>query len=62
MRPRGAAILADAVRERVDASGTRWMVVEIVLGPLTDGDYIVELEAMRDDTRERKLFAIRVVR
>ena len=50
------------VRERVDAAGVRWMAAEVVLAPLTDGDYVVELEAMKDEVRERKLFAIRVVR
>ena len=51
-----------ASRERTDASGMRWMAAEVILGPLVDGDYIIELEAMKDDVRERKLFAIRVVR
>ena len=51
-----------ASRERVDAGGTRWMAAEVILGPLVEGDYIIELEAMKDDVRERKLFAIRVVR
>lgn len=49
-------------RERRDAGGVRWMSVEISLAPLTDGDYVVELEAMKDAARERRLFAIRVVR
>ena len=49
-------------RERVDAGGTRWLVAAVRLGPLTDGDYLIELEAMKDEVRERKLFAIRVVR
>ncbi|MBA3950129.1 MAG: hypothetical protein H0X44_09320, partial [Acidobacteria bacterium] len=48
--------------ERIDAAGVRWMTVEVVLAPLTGGDYVIELEAMKDETRERKLFAIRVVR
>ncbi len=49
-------------RERVDASGVRWMAADAVLAPLTDGDYVIELEVMKDDARERRLFAIRVVR
>lgn len=49
-------------RERADAAGVRWMVAEVSLAPFTNGDYVVELEAMKDETRERKLFAIRVVR
>lgn len=49
-------------RERSDAAGVRWMVVELVLAPLTDGDYVLELEVMKDAAREKKLFAIRVVR
>ncbi|MDQ3170242.1 MAG: VWA domain-containing protein [Acidobacteriota bacterium] len=49
-------------RERVDAAGTRWMVVSLPLAPFTDGDYVIELEAVRDATRERRLFALRVVR
>lgn len=48
--------------ERIDAAGIRWMTAEVVLAPLTDGDYVIELEATKDETRERKLFAIRVVR
>ena len=51
-----------ASRERADASGVRWMVAEVTLAPLTDGDYVIELEAMKDEKRERRLFAIRVVR
>ena len=54
--------LPAAARERVDAQGVRWMVAEVTLAPLTEGDYIIELEAMKDEARERKLFAIRVVR
>lgn len=49
-------------RERVDASGVRWMVAEVSLAPFTDGDYVIELEAMKDERREQRLFAIRVVR
>lgn len=51
-----------ASRERIDAQGTRWMVAEVTLAPLTEGDYLLEIEAMKDETRERTLFAIRVVR
>ncbi|HEX6324505.1 MAG TPA: VWA domain-containing protein [Vicinamibacterales bacterium] len=51
-----------AVRERTDAGGVRWVVAEASLAPLADGDYVIEIEAMKDETRERKLFAIRVVR
>ena len=51
-----------AARERIDAAGTRWMVAEVALGPLAEGDYIVELEAMKNEARERRLLAIRVVR
>lgn len=51
-----------AVRERADAGGARWLVAELVLAPLTDGDYVIEMEVMKDATREKKLFAIRVVR
>lgn len=49
-------------RERVDAGGTRWLVAEVALAPFTEGDYIIEIEATRGETRERKLYAIRVVR
>jgi len=49
-------------RERIDTHGVRWLVAEVSLAPLTEGDYVIELEAMKDATRERKLFAIRVVR
>ncbi|MDQ3170243.1 MAG: VWA domain-containing protein [Acidobacteriota bacterium] len=49
-------------RERVDAAGTRWMAAEVILGPLTEGDYLVELEVMKNEMREKRLFAIRVVR
>lgn len=48
--------------ERIDAAGIRWMTVEVVLAPLAEGDYVIELEAIKDEARERKLFAIRVVR
>ncbi|MEX2273469.1 MAG: VWA domain-containing protein [Vicinamibacterales bacterium] len=51
-----------ASRERIDAAGTRWMVAEVSLAPLADGDYVIELDAMQDEKRERRLFAIRVVR
>ena len=49
-------------RERADADGVRWMVAEPSLAPLAEGDYVVELEVMKDEQRERRLFAIRVVR
>ena len=51
-----------ASRLRVDADGARWMTAELALAPLTDGDYVFELEVTKDAARERKLFAIRVVR
>jgi VWFA-related protein len=51
-----------AARERADAQGTRWLVGEVTLAPLAEGDYVIELEAMKDEVRERTLFAIRVVR
>lgn len=51
-----------ASRLRVDADGTRWMTAELALAPLTDGDYVFELEVTKDAARERKLFAIKVVR
>ncbi|MDQ3070555.1 MAG: hypothetical protein M3R55_12615, partial [Acidobacteriota bacterium] len=51
-----------APRERIDAAGVRWIVAELPLAPLSDGDYVIEIEATRDETRERRLFAIRVVR
>jgi len=50
------------IRERADAGGIRWLVAEASLAPLTEGDYVIELEAMKDERRERRLFAIRVVR
>ncbi|HEX6324506.1 MAG TPA: hypothetical protein VFZ36_12330, partial [Vicinamibacterales bacterium] len=50
------------VRERVDAAGTRWLVAAVSLAPFTEGDYIIEIEAAKGDARERRLFAIRVVR
>lgn len=51
-----------ATRERADAGGVRWIVAEAALAPLADGDYVIEMEAMKDERRERRLFAIRVVR
>lgn len=51
-----------ASRERADAGGVRWMVADVTLAPLAEGDYVIELEAMQDERREKKLFAIRVVR
>jgi VWFA-related protein len=49
-------------RERIDPQGVRWITAEVVLAPLSEGDYVIEIEATRDAVRERKLFAIRVVR
>lgn len=49
-------------RERIDPQGVRWMAAEVVLAPLSEGDYLIEMEVMKDAARERKLFAIRVVR
>jgi VWFA-related protein len=46
-------------RERIDAQGVRWITAEVVLAPLS---YVIEIEATKDAARERKLFAIRVVR
>ena len=51
-----------ASRLRVDADGARWMTAELTLAPLTDGDYVFEFEVTKDAARERKLFAIKVVR
>jgi hypothetical protein len=51
-----------ASRLRVDEDGTRWMSAALALAPLTEGDYIFELEATKGEVRERKLFAVRVVR
>lgn len=51
-----------ASRGRADAEGVRWMVAELTLAPLTEGDYVIELEAIKDERREKRLFAIRVVR
>lgn len=49
-------------RERADAGGVRWLVAEASLAPLADGDYVIELEVMKDALRETRVFAIRVVR
>ena len=49
-------------RERIDPQGVRWITAEVVLAPLSEGDYVIEIEATKDAARERKLFAIRVVR
>jgi hypothetical protein len=49
-------------RERIDPQGVRWITAEVVLAPLSEGDYVIEIEATKDAVRERKLFAIRVVR
>lgn len=51
-----------ASRVRVDADGVRWLVASLALAPFTDGDYVIEMEAVKGETRERELFAIRVVR
>ena len=51
-----------ASRVRVDEAGTRWLVASLALAPFTDGDYVIEMEAVQGEQRERKLFAIRVVR
>lgn len=51
-----------SVRVRTDEHGVRWLVSEVVLAPLTEGDYIVEMNVTRGDAAARKLFGIRVVR
>ena len=51
-----------ASRVRVDEEGARWLVASLALAPFTDGDYVIEMEAAKGEQRERKLFAIRVVR
>lgn len=51
-----------STRERIDPQGVRWMAAEVVLAPISEGDYLIEMEATKDAARERKLFAIRVVR
>ena len=51
-----------ASRVRVGEGGVRWLVASLPLAPFTDGDYVIEMEAVKGEARERRLFAIRVVR
>lgn len=51
-----------SARVRVDELGVRWLVAHVALAPLTEGDYLVEMNASRGGGAARKLFGIRVVR
>ncbi|MGH9313729.1 MAG: VWA domain-containing protein [Vicinamibacterales bacterium] len=50
-----------AVTER-EGAGVRWLVADVNLAPLYNGDYGIELAAERDGTRATMVTAIRVVR
>ena len=50
-----------AVNERTDG-GQRWLVAEITLAPLTNGDYVVELAATGEGKTEKAVVGIRVIR
>ena len=50
-----------AVSER-EADGVRWLVADVNLAPLSNGDYGIELTAEREGKRATMVTAIRVVR
>jgi VWFA-related protein len=50
-----------ATSERTDAAtGQRWLVADVTLGPLGPGDYVVELSTVKGSETERSLVAFRV--
>jgi VWFA-related protein len=52
-----------AVGERLDdTSGQRWITADVVLAPLSAGDYAIEMELIGPDRSTRIVSAIRVVR
>lgn len=51
------------VSERTDdATGQRWIVADVVLAALANGDYAIEIELVGGDKSQRVISAIRVVR
>jgi hypothetical protein len=50
-----------ATSERSDAAtGQRWLVADVTLGPLGPGDYVVELTVTSGSQQNKTLTAIRV--
>jgi VWFA-related protein len=51
------------VAERLDeATGQRWIATDVVLAPLSGGDYAIEIEVVGSDKSQKIVSAIRVVR
>jgi hypothetical protein len=51
------------VGERLDdATGQRWITADVVLAPLSSGDYGIEIEVVQGGRSQRVISAIRVVR
>lgn len=51
------------VAERLDdATGQRWITADVVLAPLSGGDYAIEIEVVGNETSQKIISAIRVVR
>ena len=50
-----------ATSERTDAAtGQRWLVADVTLGPLGPGDYVVELSTVKGSETQKALVAFRV--
>jgi VWFA-related protein len=50
-----------ATSERTDAAtGQRWLVADLTLGPLGPGDYVVELSTVKGSEKQKALVAFRV--
>jgi len=50
-----------ATSERTDAAtGQRWLVADVTLGPLGPGDYLVELSTVKGSETQKALIAFRV--
>jgi phosphopantothenate synthetase len=54
--------IAIALSERTDAdSGQRMLVADVVLAPLAQGDYAVEISIEQGDRRESATYAFRLI-
>jgi hypothetical protein len=59
---RGQALALGATVTEQDRNGQPVAAVDLNLSPLSDGDYVIELEAGRGADTQRSLLAFRVVR
>jgi VWFA-related protein len=57
-----AVELPVALGERTDASGQRWLTVDVTLAALGAGDYIIELSGVVGEASHKGLTALRVTR